>query len=300
MEQAQEYAEGVNPRGSVEKATHDAVEAAIEAGIIESAEQAHVEVLEEGSTGGLFGLGSKPARVRVTKKQRKRRRRRRRGKKGDSDGQQGGAQRSEKSQGSKQSSRNGGNRGGNKGGSTQQRRSGSAPKKEKAPVQDQQDQQDDVAEQQATVEGFLSGLVEALGLEGDVRSSVEDGIIKAEVLGDQTEVLVGNKGSLIRSVQELARTVLQRSYSRPARVMVDIAGYGARRREALGIYAGRLAESVIEDGNEVMLEPMNAADRKVVHDAVAAISGVRSYSEGEEPRRSVIIASEHGADDESE
>ena len=71
---------------------------------------------------------------------------------------------------------------------------------------------------------------------------------------------------------------------------LDIAGYSARRREALKIYAGRLAETVKEDGREAMLEPMNAADRKVVHDAIAEIDGVRSFSEGEDPNRSVVVA----------
>lgn len=299
MEELQEYVEGVNPKGSVEKATSDAIDAAIEAGIIESAEQAHVEVLEEGSTGGLFGLGAKPAVVRVTRKQRKRRRRRRRGKKGNQQeganrDQQGKARDGQSAATGKGNRRNGGSDG---------RSGGSPKKKEKPPVQNDQEQpeRDDTAEQQQAVEGFLAGLVESLGLEGEVRSSVDEGIIKVEVLGDQTEVLVGTKGALIRSIQELSRTVLQRSFSRPARVHVDIAGYGARRREALGIYARRLAESVLEEGGEVMLEPMNPADRKVVHDAIAAIGGVRSYSEGEEPRRSVVIASEGGStDDESE
>jgi len=64
----------------------------------------------------------------------------------------------------------------------------------------------------------------------------------------------------------------------------------------LTIYTGKLAEQVIANGGEMMLEPMNAADRKVVHDAAAAIDGVRTYSEGEEPRRAVVIAS-IGSDD---
>jgi spoIIIJ-associated protein len=297
MDELQEYVEGVNPKGSVEQATNDAIGAAIEAGIIESADQAHVEVLEQGSTGAFFGLGAKPAVVRVTRKQRKRRRRRRRGGKGGGQEQSSGGGQQQGRRSETPSNKGGGNR---RGGGE---RSGGSPKQKEKPVKDEQQepQRDDTAEQQQAVEAFLAGLIESLGLEGEVRSRLDDGIIKAEVLGDQTEVLVGPKGSLIRSVQELARTVLQRSFSRPARVTVDIAGYGARRREALGIYAARLAESVVEDGAEVMLEPMNAADRKVVHDAIAAIDGVRSYSEGQEPRRSVVIASEAGpSDDESE
>lgn len=286
-----------NPKGLVDEATKEAVAHAVEAGIIENEEQAFIEVLEEGAK-GVFGFGAKPAVVRVTRKQRRRRRRRRRGGKGDSGEQRSSDAPQQKQKAGQQAGRGGGNRGGGK----QSQRHQSGPRKEKAPVREQQQDEssDDVAEQQAAVEEFLAGLVNALGLEGEVRSTLDDGVIKAEVIGEQTEVLVGHKGSLIRNVQELSRTVLQRSFSRPARVMVDIAGYGARRREALGIYAARLASSALEEGGEVMLEPMNAADRKVVHDAIAGIDGVRSYSEGEEPRRSVVIASEAPPSDESE
>ena len=73
--------------------------------------------------------------------------------------------------------------------------------------------------------------------------------------------------------------------------------YQERRREALRIYTARLAEQVLDDGGEIMLEPMNAADRKVVHDAAAAIDGVRTYSEGDEPRRAVVIAAIESEDD---
>jgi hypothetical protein len=71
---------------------------------------------------------------------------------------------------------------------------------------------------------------------------------------------------------------------------IDIAGYAERRRQALRIYASRLAEQVTEEGGEIMLEPMNASDRKVIHDAISEIAGVRSYSEGEPPDRYVVIA----------
>jgi spoIIIJ-associated protein len=71
---------------------------------------------------------------------------------------------------------------------------------------------------------------------------------------------------------------------------IDIAGYAERRRQALQIYATRLAEQVTEEGGEIMLEPMNASDRKVIHDAISEIVGVRSYSEGEPPDRYVVIS----------
>jgi spoIIIJ-associated protein len=85
------------------------------------------------------------------------------------------------------------------------------------------------------------------------------------------------------------KIVVQRKTHHRARIRLDIAGYSERRREALGIYSKRLSEQVLADGQEVMLEPMHPGDRKVVHDAVAEIEGVRSWSEGEEPHRSVIL-----------
>jgi len=149
-----------------------------------------------------------------------------------------------------------------------------------------------VGDQAEIVRGFLVGLLEAFGLEGEVTIRIDGDIIYADVTGDQTEALVGAKGAILDAVLELCRTMVHRQSQAGARLRLDIAGYGERRREALRIYAGRLAAKVLEEGGEVMLEPMNAADRKVVHDVVAEIDGVRSYSEGEDPGRSVVIARE--------
>ena len=71
---------------------------------------------------------------------------------------------------------------------------------------------------------------------------------------------------------------------------IDIAGYGARRREALTIYTRKLGDRVLAEGGEIMLEPMNASDRKVVHDAATEIEGIRTHSEGDDPRRAVVIS----------
>ncbi len=150
-------------------------------------------------------------------------------------------------------------------------------------------------EEQATIAAeFLRGLLKAFGLEGEVATSIDEDILRIEVTGDQTEALVGRKGVVMQSVLEITRTVVQRKTFGAPRMRIDINGYGERRREALRIYAGRQAERVKEDGVEIMLEPMNAADRKVVHDAIGEIESVRSYSEGEDPERAVVIAMAEG------
>jgi spoIIIJ-associated protein len=137
---------------------------------------------------------------------------------------------------------------------------------------------------------FLEGLVESFGLEGQVDVEVQEDVIVAVVSGEQTEALVGTRGSVMEAIHEITKTVLHRQAGDTARVRLDVAGYAERRRQALSIYAGQLINQVLAEGGEIMLEPMSAADRKVIHDAVAARQGVRSYSEGEAPRRYVVIA----------
>ena len=147
-----------------------------------------------------------------------------------------------------------------------------------------------VEEQGDVAKEFLGGLLDSFGLEGTVTTRVDDEILFIDVAGDQTEALVGAKGAIMQSVLELTRTVIQRKTYGAPRMRIDIAGYAERRREALKIYTGKLVEKVLSEKVEVMLEPMNPADRKVVHDAVGEHDGVRSFSEGEDPHRSVVIA----------
>jgi spoIIIJ-associated protein len=148
----------------------------------------------------------------------------------------------------------------------------------------------DIATQAGVATEFLEGLLAAFGLEGAVANRIEEDVLYLDVSGDQTEALVGPRGSIMDAVLELTRTVVQRKTFGAPRMRLDIGGYTERRREALRIYAGKLAEKVLEEQGEVMLEPMNAADRKVVHDTIAGIDGVRSFSEGEDPNRAVVVA----------
>ncbi|MCI0678216.1 MAG: hypothetical protein L0Z63_04140, partial [Actinobacteria bacterium] len=147
-----------------------------------------------------------------------------------------------------------------------------------------------IEEQARIAHEFLEGLLEAFGLEGIVTSNVEDDVIVADLSGDQTEALVGVRGSVRAAIHELTRTVLQRYGQDSARLRLDIAGYAERRRQALAIYARQLIEQLDAEGGEIMLEPMSPADRKVIHDVASEYPGVTSYSEGEPPRRYVVLS----------
>lgn len=154
---------------------------------------------------------------------------------------------------------------------------------------DDEERLDDAAE---VATEFLDGLVSAFGLSGTVaRELGTDGAVELAVEGDDLGVLIGPKGQTLSAVQELARTVVTRQADagRDVRLRVDVAGYRARRREALARFTRQVAEEVRGSGTSRALEPMAPPDRKVVHDVVNEIDGVRTISEGEEPRRKVVI-----------
>jgi spoIIIJ-associated protein len=252
---------------------------------------AEIEVLEQ-PVKGFLGLGGQDAVIRVKPKADRGGDRRRRGGRGGS----GGDSKPRADAGRKQQGR-GGRSGGKQpqpaASNQRQQDAGSKRRDRPKPEQSDDDRESmDVDTQAAELKGFLEGLLEAFGLEGEVSARVEDDVIYVEVTGEQTEALVGPKGSILQATLELCRTIIQRRTQGGAKIRLDIAGYNERRREALKIYARRLADKVLAEGGEVMLEPMNAAERKIVHDTVAEIDGVRSYSEGEEPRRSVVVAAE--------
>lgn len=150
----------------------------------------------------------------------------------------------------------------------------------------------DLAEHTRIITEFLDGLVDAFELEGRVEvAEIDEDTNEVHVEGRELGVLVGPKGNTLAAIQELSRTVVHRKVSGTAegRVRLDVAGYRARRREALEQFTRELAEEVRTSGVAKALEPMGSADRKVVHDTVNELEGVATTSEGEEPRRRVVI-----------
>lgn len=160
---------------------------------------------------------------------------------------------------------------------------------ERAPIDEA-----DLEGQRAAVEEFLTDLVAAFGRSDatvTVAVSDEDQALEASVDGSELGLLVGQKGVTLQAIQELVRSMVQRRFvGQPhARVRVDVAGYRARRKEALERFAVGVAESVKETGVAKALDPMGSADRKVVHDVVNEIDGVETVSQGEDAARRVVI-----------
>lgn len=290
----------------------DAKEAALDQlGIDES--EAEFEIIEEPKT-GLFGRTRGEARLRARvvpktprPKQERRPRRQKGGRKdggatdeGDrsdatvatADDQSEAKPAPAASNGKGGGSRRGGgrNRSGSNGGGTAARnqQEGNQMTDDEVPVGDQAD----------IITEFLEGLVDALGAQGTVqRTQVDDDTIELSVEGEDLGLLIGPKGQTLTAVHELSRTVLQRRATgrHLGRVRIDIGGYRQRRQEALARFVRQQAEAVLAEGSARALEPMNSADRKVVHDTVNEIEGVATVSEGADPNRRVVIVIE-GAD----
>jgi spoIIIJ-associated protein len=121
-----------------------------------------------------------------------------------------------------------------------------------------------------------------------VQVSGED--IDLIVTGDGVEMFVGPKGSKLLAIQDLTRVVSQRRLGdHDTHLRVDVAQYRERRREALGRFARKVADDVIASGQPRVLEPMNAADRKIVHDTLIEVPQVMTRSQGQDPHRRVVV-----------
>ncbi|NUK67117.1 single-stranded DNA-binding protein [Streptomyces lunaelactis] len=139
---------------------------------------------------------------------------------------------------------------------------------------------------------YLEGLLDIADLDGDIDMDVEADRAAVSIVGDggsrDLQKLVGRDGEVLEALQELTRLAVHRETGDRSRLMLDIAGFRAKKRTELAELGAKAADEVKSTGEPVKLNPMTPFERKVVHDAVAA-AGLRSESEGEEPQRFVVV-----------
>ena len=136
---------------------------------------------------------------------------------------------------------------------------------------------------------FVEGLLDILELPGDIEIEVDENQAFVNVVEVGSGLLIGRRGATLDALQELVRAATQRQVERRSHVRVDIEGYRSRQLEKLKDRCREGIAQVRETGEPFRLEPMDAYERKVMHDLVAKTGGVRSSSEGVEPRRRVVI-----------
>ena len=174
--------------------------------------------------------------------------------------------------------------------------------------------EEDLEEQAEIAADFVEGLLSRMGLVADVEQGVDDGTMYLNVVGRESGgddggdedggdedggdnggdeedmgLLIGRHGQTLDAVQELTRVVVSHRTGLRCRVIVDVEDYKKRQRARLASKAREVAKRVARTGREEALDPMNPYERKVVHDAVAEVSGVESSSRGEDPDRRVVI-----------
>jgi spoIIIJ-associated protein len=136
---------------------------------------------------------------------------------------------------------------------------------------------------------YLERLLDIVDFDGDIDLDVENDRAIVAIVGTGLKALIGNHGETLDALQELTRLAVAQKTGTRSRLMLDISGHRQARRSELAALATDTAARVKESGESARLAPMNPFERKVVHDAVSAIDGVRSESEGEEPNRRVVI-----------
>ena len=159
---------------------------------------------------------------------------------------------------------------------------------------DQEDEDDEVGDDLLVREGDVAGdylerLLDILDVDGDIDLDVEGDRASVAIVGGKLDDLVGEDGATLDALQELTRLAVAQSTGVRSRLMLDVGGFRATRRADLSSLAAEVGRRVSTSRQPERLSPMNPFERKVVHDVIASVAGVRSESEGEEPNRRVVV-----------
>ncbi|GIU98869.1 MAG: DNA-binding protein [Actinomycetota bacterium] len=154
--------------------------------------------------------------------------------------------------------------------------------------------EEELEEQAEVAAEFLEELLARMGIDASVEPTLDEGTMYVDILAagasdDDMAILIGRHGQTLDALQELTRHVVARRTGLRCRVIVDVEDYRKRQRDRLVARAREVAKRVARTGREEELEPMPPYERKIVHDAVASVAGVESFSRGEEPERRVVV-----------
>ena len=265
-----------------------------------AADEAEFEILDEPKS-GLFGRMRGEARVRARVKPtavRPKQERRQRGRNQKRDGTKspGGDRQKDTSNGDKAGARSTGSEASSEPATKPSPKPARSKQSRQNKEQQRMDNDRPVSEVTPQEVGdaavaFMSQLATSFGIE-DAKTELDvDGTdLDVRVSGAEIGLMVGPGGRTLTAIQDLARVASQRRLGdHDTRLRIDVGGYRERRRQALEQFATTVAAQVLETGTAKALEPMPSSDRKAVHDAIIEIDGVESHSEGDDPRRRVVI-----------
>jgi spoIIIJ-associated protein len=157
---------------------------------------------------------------------------------------------------------------------------------------DSNDDSIDIEAQADSVADFVEELLVQMDVDAIAEPSEEGGRMYVDILDGDPEdlaLLIGRHGQTLDAIQELARQVVGHRLDERIKVLVDVEDYRKKRTSRIEDHAREAAEMALDSGEEQPLEPSDALERKIAHDAVAQIDGVHSESRGEEPNRYVVV-----------
>lgn len=136
---------------------------------------------------------------------------------------------------------------------------------------------------------FLKEMFIAMGLIVNIETKLKDKQLQIKISGDDMGIIIGKRGQTLDSIQYLVNLVVNKGTAPYISVTLDTENYRERRKETLESLAHNLARKVKHTGKNVVLEPMNPYERRIIHSALQNDRYVTTYSEGEEPYRNVVI-----------
>jgi spoIIIJ-associated protein len=148
----------------------------------------------------------------------------------------------------------------------------------------------EIASPERKAVNILTELFKCMKIEVVINTVKTEGHTKVNLTGPDLGVLIGRRGDTLDAIQYYINLAANKNAEKRERFVLDIEGYRERREETLNKLAVRLAEKAKRKGKDVVLEPMNPHERRIIHTALQNHSGVFTYSEGEEPYRKIIIA----------
>lgn len=148
----------------------------------------------------------------------------------------------------------------------------------------------------AVAHTLMAKVLQLMGFAGTVRVHEQNEAIAVQVSGEHLGAAIGRRGATLDALQFLLGLMVTRQTHARVRVFVDVEGYRERRQLVLEDLARRAAARVLRDGHEVMLDPMDAAERRIVHTTLAGHAQVMTFSRGEEGSRRVVVAPKTGRD----
>lgn len=164
------------------------------------------------------------------------------------------------------------------------------PRNNRPKKQQYADKDVEVGEPQNDAEKFLQGMFTKMGMKVALKTNNEDGLMKIDMSGRNMGMLIGRRGETLDALQYLTSLVLNNGKEDYTKVMLDTEDYRRKREDTLRRLAGRLAEKVEKSGKRVVLEPMNPYERRILHSTLQDFENVYTYSEGEDPYRSVVVS----------